>query len=187
MNYTLEEKYSLIKETIKRENSKNPIIIVKNIMHEDYINIHGPEHHFLDGASFLVAFKNAGGDINLLESLDELSKRAITMPGAMCGFWGICGSTASIGASLAIIHKTSPLSENEFYRDNMEFTSLVIEKMSKIGGPRCCKRNAFLSLATAVEFVNKKYGLDMEINDVKCDFSDMNKQCIKERCPFYNK
>ena len=187
MNYTLEEKYSLIKETIKRENSKNPIIIVKNIMHEDYINIHGPEHHFLDGASFLVAFKNAGGDINLLESLDELSKRAITMPGAMCGFWGICGSTASIGASLAIIHKTGPLSENEFYRDNMEFTSLVIEKMSKIGGPRCCKRNAFLSLATAVEFVNKKYGLDMEINDVKCDFSDMNKQCIKERCPFYNK
>lgn len=187
MNYTLEEKYSLIKETIKRENSKNPIIIVKNIMHEDYINIHGPEHHFLDGASFLVAFKNAGGDINLLESLDELSKRAITMPGAMCGFWGICGSTSSIGASLAIIHKTGPLSENEFYRDNMEFTSLVIEKMSKIGGPRCCKRNAFLSLATAVEFVNKKYGLDMEINDVKCDFSDMNKQCIKGRCPFYNK
>ena len=76
MNYTLEEKYSLIKEAIKRENSKNPIIIVKNIMHEDYINIHGPEHHFIDGASFLVAFKNAGGDINLLESLDELSKRA---------------------------------------------------------------------------------------------------------------
>ena len=166
---------------------ENPIIIVKNIMHEDYINIHGPEHHFLDGASFLVAFKNAGGDINLLESLDELSKRAITMPGAMCGFWGICGSTSSIGASLAIIHKTGPLSENEFYRDNMEFTSLVIEKMSKIGGPRCCKRNAFLSLATAVEFVNKKYGLDMEINDVKCDFSDANKQCIKERCPFYNR
>ena len=187
MNYTLEEKYSLIKEAIKRKNSKNPIIIVKNIMHKDYISIHGPEHHFLDGASFLVAFKNAGGDINLLESLDELSKRAITMPGAMCGFWGICGSTASIGASLAIIHKTGPLSENEFYRDNMEFTSLVIEKMSKIGGPRCCKRNAFLFLATAVEFVNKKYGLDMEINDVKCDFSDMNKQCIKGRCPFYNK
>ena len=56
--------------------------------------------------------------------------------------------------------------------------------MSKIGGPRCCKRNAFLFLATAVEFVNKKYGLDMEINDVKCDFSDMNKQCIKEDVHF---
>ena len=185
MNYTLEEKYSLIKEAVKKENSKNPINIVKNIMHNDYINIHGPEHHFLDGASFLAAFKNAGGDINLDESLEELSKRAITMPGAMCGFWGICGSTASIGASLAIIHKTGPLSENEFYSDNMEFTSLVIEKMSKIGGPRCCKRNAFLSLATAVEFVNKKYDVAMEINDVNCEFSNLNKQCIKERCPFY--
>ena len=65
--------------------------------------------------------------------------------------------------------------------------SINKERISEIWKPRCSKRNAFLSLATAVEFVNKKYGLDMEINDVKCDFSDMNKQCIKGRCPFYNK
>ena len=67
----------------------------------------------------------------------------------------------------------------------MELTSAVIKRMSEIGGPRCCKRNAFLSLATAVEFVNKKYDVAMEINDVKCEFSNLNKQCIKERCPFY--
>lgn len=185
MNYTLEEKYRLIKENVKKENSKNPISIVKKIMHKDFINIHGPEHHFLDGAAFLVAYKNAGGDIDLDEALEELSKRSITMPGAMCGLWGICGSTASIGASLAIIHNTSPLSDNEFYSDNMEFTSKVIEKMSKIGGPRCCKRNAFLSLITASHFVIEKYGIDMEIDEEKCEFSEFNKQCLKERCPFY--
>lgn len=185
MNYTLEEKYSLIKDAVKKETSKNPIVILKEIMNKNFVNIHGPEHHFLDGASFLVAYKNAGGDINIDESLDELSKRTFNMPGAMCGYWGICGSTASLGASLAIIHKTGPLSNNEFYGDNMEYTSSVISKMSKIGGPRCCKRNAFLSIITAVEFINKKYGVNMEISDVKCEFSDLNQQCIKERCPFH--
>ncbi|MDD7735830.1 MAG: DUF5714 domain-containing protein [Bacilli bacterium] len=185
MSYTLQEKYSLIKEAVKKESSKNPILIVKKIMHEDFINIHGPEHHFLDGASFLVAYKNAGGEIDIDESLEELSKRTINMPGAMCGYWGICGSTASLGASLAIIHKTTPLSSSEFYSDNMEYTSSVINKMSKIGGPRCCKRNAFLSIISAVEFVKNKYGVNMDISNEKCEFSVFNQQCIKERCPFH--
>lgn len=186
MSYTLEQKYKLIEEAIKKETSMNPIEIAKKIMHKDFVNIHGPEHHFLDGASFLMAYKNAGGNIDLDESLIELSKRTMNMPGAMCGFWGICGSTASVGAALAIIHKTGPLSDNEFYSDNMEYTSSVIKRMSKIGGPRCCKRNAFLSLMAAVEFVNKKYGVNMEIDDIKCEFSDFNQQCIKERCPFHS-
>lgn len=75
----------------------------------------------------------------------------------MCGYWGVCGSVTSIGAALSIINKTTPLTSNEYYKDDMEFTSLVIDKMSKIGGPRCCKRNAFLSLSSGVEFVKNKY------------------------------
>ncbi|MDD6301840.1 MAG: DUF5714 domain-containing protein [Bacillales bacterium] len=187
MNYSLEEKYQLIKEEIKKETSKNPLTIVRNIMHKDFISIHGPEHHFLDGASFLVAYYNAGGDIDLESSLLELGKRSQNMPGAMCGLWGVCGSCTSIGACLSIIHHTSPLSENGFYKDNMEYTSQVINEMSEIGGPRCCKRNAYLSLITAVEFVKNKYDIQMEMNDINCEFSSFNKQCIKERCPFYNR
>ena len=58
MKYTLEEKFKFIHECIIKENSTNPIEIVKNIMHKEFINMHGPEHHFLDGASFLVAEKS---------------------------------------------------------------------------------------------------------------------------------
>ena len=106
------------------------------------------------------------------------------MPGAMCGQWGVCGSTASLGAALAIINKTGPLSDNDYYKDNMEYTSNVIEIMSKIGGPRCCKRNAFISIINAVSFVNNKYGIKMESTTPVCDFSPLNLECIKERCPF---
>ncbi|HAR57616.1 MAG TPA: hypothetical protein DCR62_02605 [Acholeplasmatales bacterium] len=185
MNYTLEEKYNLIKDEVLRSVSKNSIEIVKFIMHRDFVNIHGPEHHFLDGAAFLMAFYNAGGQIDVDIALDELAKRTIKMPGAMCGDWGICGSTVSVGAVLSIIHKTNPLSSDDFYKHHMEYASQVISAMSKIGGPRCCKRNAFLSLSYAVRFVKEKYDVEMDLNKVECEFTDFNQQCLKEKCPFH--
>lgn len=187
MEYTLEEKYQLIKEEVSKHTSKNPIEIVKSIMHKDYISIHGPEHHFLDGAAFMVAYKNVKGDIDLDIALDMLAARTVKMPGGMCGNWGMCGSVASLASCLSIIHEVGPLSDNQYYADDMEYSSLVLNEMSKIGGPRCCKRNAFLSLSNAVKFVEKKYGIQMELEDIKCEFTDFNQQCIKERCPFYNK
>lgn len=186
MEYTLDEKYDLIKQEMLKSKCKNPILIAQSVMREDFVNIHGPEHHFLDGAAFLAAYNNAGGNIDLAKCLNELEKRAKTMPGAMCGYWGICGSVASVGAALSIIHGTGPLSTGDYYKDNMEYTSRVISEMSKIGGARCCNRNAFLSLSAAASFVKKKYGIAMEVNKIICDFSPKNSQCLKSRCPFYN-
>lgn len=95
---------------------------------------------------FFAAFRNAGGKIDLGPDLDELAARARKMPAAMCG------STASVGTALAIIDGTGPFSQDESYKEHMEYTSSVIKRMSIIGGPRCCKRNAFLSLVSAIEF-----------------------------------
>ncbi len=55
MEYTLQEKYDLIKQHLLNTQSKNPIKIAKELMNKDFINMHGPEHHFLDGAAFLTA------------------------------------------------------------------------------------------------------------------------------------
>ena len=184
MEYTLLEKYELIKKDILAQSSKNPIEIVKSIMHKDYINMHGPEHHFLDGAAFMVAYKNAGGDIDLESALQALMDRTIKMPGAMCGHWGVCGSVSSLGATLSIIHDVGPLTNDEYYKDDMEYTSLVLRKMSKIGGPRCCKRNAYISLSTAIDFVKDKYNIEMDSEKIECEFSSINAQCIGSRCPF---
>lgn len=184
MEYTLEQKFDLIEQDIVKCKGTNPIAIAKEIMKKPYINIHGPEHHLLDGSAFLVAYKNAGGDIDLKDAISKLRERAIKMPGAICGQWGICGSTTSIGAAMSIIHGTGPLSNDENYKEHMEYTSSVIAKMSKIGGPRCCKRNAFLSISTAVEFVNEKYGVHMTMDKIDCEFSSKNSQCIGARCPF---
>lgn len=187
MEYSQEEKYALIKREIVKLKSKNPVAIVREMMKRDFISIHGPEHHLLDGAAFLTAYRNSGGEIDLDRCLDELSERSKKMPGAMCGYWGVCGSAASVGAALSVLHGTTPLSTDDYYKDNMEYVSEVLAEMSRIGGARCCKRNAFISLSAAAEFVRRKYGVNMETGDVECEFSPLNRQCIGERCPFHSR
>ncbi len=178
--------YSKIKEDCLASKKNNPLELLVELMHKDYIQIHGPEHHVLDGACFLTALHNQGIKFDLNAALDEMITRGSKMPGAICGQWGVCGSTASLGAALAIWHGTGPLSENEYYKDNMRYTSKAIEAMSEIGGPRCCKRNAYLSTKTMIQFMKEQYGIELKDADITCEFSEYNQQCIGDRCPFHN-
>ena len=113
-------------EDIQQEKGCNPVRIFKNMTQKEYISIHGPEHHILDGACILTAFYNAGGNIRLEESLNKIAREGLRMPGAMCGLWGICGAIASVGAALAIIDGTGPLSDDGTWGEHMKFTSQAI-------------------------------------------------------------
>ena len=181
----MDEKIQIIKDICLKETSTNPIDIARKIMDQPGISIHGPEHHILDGSAFLTAMHNAGVPFDLSSALDEMVVRGLKMPGATCGQWGICGSSASLGAALAIIHETGPLSDNEYYKDNLIYTSKALNKIGQIGGPRCCKRNAFLSILSAIEFVKDRYDIELEKSPIQCHYSHSNKQCIQKRCPFY--
>ena len=107
------------------------------------------------------------------------------MPGAMCGLWGVCGAITSIGASLAIIDSTGPLSDDGSWGEHMSFTAGAVKELSEINGPRCCKRDAMLAFKHAVEYVNRHYGVTLEYEEQECEFSHLNQQCIGQRCPFY--
>ena len=182
----MEERAKKIVEACLQEKSKNPLHIFCNIAHADFVRIHGPEHHVLDGAALLTAYYNAGGKIELQTSLYELMKRGLQMPGATCGMWGICGAVSSMGAALSIIDSTGPLSLDSSWGKHMEFTSKALCSLSQVGGPRCCKRDAFLSFQKAIEHINENYNVELESSEIECCFSEKNEQCIKERCPFYN-
>lgn len=185
MEYTPEQKYDLIKQDVLKCGDTDPIAIARAVMNEDFVGMHGPEHHFLDGAAFLMAYHNAGGKIISDACLDELARRTIKMPGAMCGYWGVCGSVASVGAALSIIHGTGPLSTDAYYADNMRLTSAILAKMAQIGGARCCKRNAFLALSAGVAFVKERYGIPMEADKPVCGYYLKNAQCLGKKCPYH--
>ena len=167
------------------EKSINTIEIINKIMKEDFCHMHGPEHHTIVGASLLTAYYNAGGNINLKDSLIEVIKRSKEVPGGVCGYWGACGAGISSGIFISIISESTPLSVKPFNLSN-KMTSKSLSNIADFGGPRCCKRDSYLSILTAVDFVKENFGIQLEKEKVKCKYSHLNKQCIKEKCPFYN-
>ena len=182
---TIKEKTELIIRDIKQEEGTNPIRIFKNIAKKEYVSIHGPEHHILDGACLLMAYKNAGGNIDIDAALEKIMSEGLRMPGAMCGLWGICGAITSIGAALSIIDGTGPLSTDGTWGNHMQFTANAISELGKINGPRCCKRDAMIAFKNGIEYVNCHYGVSLEYEQMKCEYSNYNEQCIKQRCPYY--
>lgn len=176
-----------IKEICLSETSTDPFRILLKLMKLSTTPMHGPVHHILDGVAFMTAMHNAGVEFDLNAALDELFERGAMMPGATCGKWGVCGSASSVGAALAIIHETGPLSDSEFYKDNLRLTARILAREAELGGPRCCKRNGFTAVETAVEFVREKYSIELLNSGFVCEFSSSNQQCIGDRCPFHKK
>ena len=148
-----------------------------------FCHMHGPEHHVMVGAALLTAYKNAGGDIDLTKALEEMMNRGKAVPGGICGFWGACGAAISAGIFVSIISRSTPLTVEPFGLSNL-MTSKVLEKVGTIGGPRCCKRNSFLAIETAIDFVKENFGVEMEKKRIVCCYIPKNNQCIGRRCPY---
>ncbi|MBR1673788.1 MAG: SAM-dependent methyltransferase [Eubacterium sp.] len=163
--------------------SKDPVEIIRMMMAEPFCHMHGPEHHVMVGSALLTAYKNAGGDIKLEEALMEMQSRGKNVPGGACGFWGACGAGISTGMFVSIITKASPLTQESWGLSNL-MTSKALGEVGKIGGPRCCKRDSYLAILSAIDFVKEHFDIEMEKNKVACIHSDINNQCIGSRCPF---
>lgn len=71
--------------------------------------MHGPEHHVMVGSALLTAYKNAGGEIDLVKALSEMQARGKKVPGGACGFWGACGAGVSAGMFVSIVTGSTPL------------------------------------------------------------------------------
>ncbi|MCQ4636840.1 DUF5714 domain-containing protein [Anaerovorax odorimutans] len=175
-----------IRRTCLETKSKNPIAIIREIMRDPYIYMHGPEHHIMVGASLLTAYRNAGGNIQLEKCLDEMIKRGGQIPGGFCGLWGCCGAAVSTGIFLSIAIEATPLSGREWGLAQ-QGTAAALGEIASYGGPRCCKRDSFTSILSAVKFVREHLGVEMEggSRPIHCEFSAYNAECLGKKCPFH--
>ena len=57
-------------------------------------------------------------------------------------------------------------------------TARALEAIGEVGGPRCCKRDSYLSILRAVDFVKENMGIEMEKSEIVCSYSSQNNQCI---------
>lgn len=166
------------------EKSIDPIEIIGKMMDMPFCHMHGPEHHIMVGCALLTAYFNAGGKLDLPKSLSEMIARGSKVPGGACGFWGACGAAVSTGMFMSIITGSTPLM-NEAWRYSNLMTSRSLARLGEIGGPRCCKRNSYLSILTAIEYAKEVTGIKMEKPKVVCRHVSSNSQCIGRRCPFH--
>ena len=166
------------------ETSKDPLEILEKMMAMPFCHMHGPEHHVMVGAALLTAYKNSGGEIDLKKALPEMYRRGKAVPGGACGFWGACGAGISAGQFLAIATNATPLAAEPWGLSN-QMTAKALESIGKNGGPRCCKRDSYLSILAAVDFTAEHLGVVMEKSTPVCTRSHHNNQCIRTRCPFF--
>lgn len=163
--------------------SKDPVEILQSMMNSPFCHMHGPEHHVMVGSALLTAYKNAGGEIMLENALAEMINRGRSVPGGACGFWGACGAGISSGMFISIISSATPLTAEPFALSH-QMTAKSLSAIGKIGGPRCCKRDSYLSVLSAIDFTDEKFGIKMEKSEIVCQHSAQNNQCIGKRCPF---
>jgi len=167
--------------------SKDPIELAVSLMKNPQVKMHGPEHHFLVPAVLLSSYYNFKNDSAVKEEKIKIAqKRAVNVLGGFCGFYGDCGAAVGTGIFISVITGANPLSREEWKLSNL-MTAKSLFVIANAGGPRCCKRNSFLAIIEASNFLREQFGVALPVNkDIKCEFSPLNKECIKDDCPFFN-
>ncbi|MDO9510563.1 MAG: DUF5714 domain-containing protein [Bacteroidales bacterium] len=164
----------------------DPVLIVNEIMHHSTVKMHGPEHHFLVPAALLASYYNLQSDFVAKEKSVKIAReRAEKVPGGFCGLHGACGAGIGTGIFISIITGSTPLAAEEWKLSNL-MTARSLDIIARSGGPRCCKRDTFIAIRSAAEFLEELLRVVLPINpDIICHFVEHNKECLKENCAFY--
>ena len=164
---------------------KDPIALYIQVCNLSAVHLHGPEHHSIVPCVLMTTYHNCGGDIEFEECLQEAWARGRKVPGGACGFLGVCGAAAGAGIFASIVSEASPLTEKE-WEIPQRLTANCLNAMVKVGGPRCCKRTGRIAIECAAKYSEEVFGVRMSYTTPKCTFSARNKECLHQRCPFFN-
>ncbi len=177
----------LIERFCSATDSVLPVSLAITLMKDRRLKMHGPEHHFLVPAVLIAAYCNATH-----RPCDEKAgliakarSRSADVKGGSCGFNGNCGAAVGTGIFVSLFTGATPLSRSEWRLANL-MTSESLRAIAELGGPRCCKRDVFLALREAAAFLNTELGIALSAEEpVACEFSALNRECLKESCPFF--
>ncbi len=160
-----------------------------HLMDSPVLNMHCPQHHFLLPAVMLTsAYKEQGRPVEILrDDLMEAMMRAKNILPAFCGLYGSCGAAVGLGIYSSILNDSDQYSFAAWALTN-RIVGECLTEISKVDGPRCCKRNSFIALLAGEKFTKKEFGIDLgETPDIECTHFERNVECKKHECPFYYK
>ena len=175
----------ILREVLSKTKSTDPSEILELVMSHPAVPMHGPEHHFLVPAVLISAYCNLLKDPYKKTKIEIAKQRAEKVPGGFCGTHGNCGAGVGNGIFISVITKSTPLAKEEWSLSN-QITGRSLLSIAEHGGPRCCKRDVYLSLTEAISFLKEKFNLTLESQEIVCQFSAFNKECLHEDCIFHS-
>ena len=171
----------------RAEEETDVYTLANRLMDMEGLPMHCPPHHFILPAALLtVCHKRAGSEEKqLMHDLSEAKVRASKVLGGFCGNYGTCGAAVGIGIFYSVYTHTTPLSTVTWSRVNRA-TGMGLLKISQVEGPRCCKRNLYFALDSALDTIAEDLGLTLpRPAEVKCKYFPRNKECKGTQCPFF--
>ncbi|MFH1114406.1 MAG: DUF5714 domain-containing protein [Pseudomonadota bacterium] len=150
------------------------------------IPLHGPEYHGIVPGVILAAYRNAGGPVTEEQILEGIG-RGSAVPGGSCAFMGVCGAAVGVGIAFGIMLSANPLTPAP--RQHVQrITARALERISSVKAARCCRRESHLALQTAAEESENLLPIRIRAEAWEsCGRHGLNKECIKQSCPFFRR
>ncbi len=176
-----------IKSVCMNWEGNDPIELAVEIMNSPLVRMHGAEHHFIVPAVMLTCVHNhLNMPAGLRQQLEIAEKRAIEETPNFCDFKsGNCGAAVGTGVFLSMHLGRDRKDEDEWSMYN-DIVSDSLRYIREHGGPRCCKRDTYLSIQAAIDFLRNRFAIELPYSEAKCTFSLRNRTCGREECNYYN-
>jgi MoaA/NifB/PqqE/SkfB family radical SAM enzyme/SAM-dependent methyltransferase len=177
-----EDALTVIEHVCTTTSETDVIKLLDELHSHKKVPMHGPEHHALVPGVILAAYRNLGGAI----SDDDIRtgiKRGSVIPGGFCGYAGNCGAAVGVGIAFSLILESNPLKTSE-RAAALTATATVLERISRLEAARCCQRESFIALTSAIELSESMLPIPLRSDAALiCRQSRRNEECIKALCP----
>lgn len=161
----------------------DPISLAERLFQLPDLKMHGPEYHSLVPGVLVAAYQNLTHNRNLHE-IRESIERGRQVLGGSCGYLGNCGACTGPGIAESIFYNATPMSR-EGRGKAIQATAQALLAASELQGPRCCKREAVVSIES-YQALTGRFGNE-PLHQYQCTQSDDNQTCIRTLCPYYNR
>lgn len=180
-------------EQITYTNQENdPIAIAELMISHAGLPMLGCEHAFIAAGALMAAIKNSAygkeyiTNASIREVFDRTAKQAV---GEHCGLTGLCGIAPALGACFSVFIGSRCGSDSE-QKIVMDAVIRVLQTLSSLTGPSCCKAYVRAGLREAVSYLGDRFGILLPIKDdqIVCNHSEKHPHgCREEKCPYFQK
>ncbi len=175
----------VLRQVLSSTQTTDPAKILEQVMSHSSVPMHGPEHHAIVPGAIVTAVRNSGYPVPD-GAVEKVLERASKVPGGWCGLYGDCGAAVGVGIAVSVLTNATPLTGKQRSLA-LRATSFALARMLD-DQPRCCKRASRIAIEAAVDFLKERLNIILPMSEKPfCIYTPRNKQCAKEKCPYYSK